>query len=323
MRLLFWLAIFSATVFAAWSAEDLEIFKLQHELVKDSKKETNFYEYLGVSNGPKASYDEINRAYKKMSRKLHPDKVRRKDGMSQKAFERRKKAAEQRFQRLSLIGSILRGERKERYDYYLKHGFPAYTGTGFALSKFRPGPVLALVVVVVLFSAVHYVMLKLNTQQKRKRVETLINDLKAKAFGPSMLPGTNFSDQRVAHMDKLFVVKFDGSVWLVDKELKEGEDFVVDEDGRQVFRVEAEPKNRKQRRAKKDKDEVLLPVTPDDVEEVTWRDTLVARFVFWAVSKLKQKPRTGGKADMGTVRRLPNGKVKKVRATGGNGERNI
>ncbi|KAG7693241.1 hypothetical protein KL929_003843 [Ogataea haglerorum] len=321
MRLLFWLAIFTATAFAAWSAEDLEIFKLQHELVKDTKKETNFYEYLGLSNGPKASYDEINRAYKKMSRKLHPDKVRRKEGMSQKAFERRKKAAEQRFQRLSLIGSILRGERKERYDYYLKNGFPAYTGTGFALSKFRPGPVLALVVVVVLFSAVHYIMLKLNTQQKRKRVERLINDLKTKAYGPSMLPGTNFSDQRVAHMDKLFVVKFDGSVWLVDKELKEGEDYVVDEDGRQVFRVEAEPKNRKQRRAKKDKDEVLLRVTPDDVEEVTWRHALVVKLVFWAVSKLKRKLKTENKADKGTVKRLPNGKVKKVKGTGENGEK--
>ncbi|KAH3667484.1 hypothetical protein OGAPHI_003133 [Ogataea philodendri] len=311
MKLLFVLSLFSVAVFAAWSSEDLEIFKLQNELVEDSRKQTDFYEYLGVENGPKASYDEINKAYKRMSRKLHPDKVRRKDGVSEKKFKRIKRKAEERFQRLSLIGSILRGDRRERYDYYLKRGFPAYTGTNYVFSKFRPGVVASVGVVVVLFSIVHYLMLKMNAQQQRRRVEKLIEDLKRKAFGPSMLPVGDFSDRRVFHLDKLFVVKIDGTVWLVDRELIEGEDFDVDDDGRQVFRHEQAPRNRKERRTRKEKDEVLLPVTPDEIQEITWKDTLVARLCRWLFTKTQKQDIP--QEDQGTLKRLPNGKFKKVK----------
>ncbi|KAG4218488.1 hypothetical protein PC116_g33032, partial [Phytophthora cactorum] len=57
---------------AAWTKEDREIFRLRDEIAQYEGANVTFYDFLGVS--PRATQDEINKAYRKKSRALHPDK---------------------------------------------------------------------------------------------------------------------------------------------------------------------------------------------------------------------------------------------------------
>jgi DnaJ-class molecular chaperone len=90
--LLFLCGLFAAlTAVLAWTKEDYEIFDLVSELEQhegELKRQnlgswcsfaalgagTTFYSLLGIS--PSASAAELSKAYKKLSVKLHPDKVR-------------------------------------------------------------------------------------------------------------------------------------------------------------------------------------------------------------------------------------------------------
>ncbi len=119
----------------------------------------SFYDFLDIS--PSASQDEINKAYRKKSKLLHPDKVKQqfiankstgKDkpkakkpgvhvskGPSKSEINAAAKAASDRFARLGIVTNILRGEGRERYDHFLSNGFPKWKGTGYYYARFRPG----------------------------------------------------------------------------------------------------------------------------------------------------------------------------------------
>jgi hypothetical protein len=58
----------------AWSKEDHEIFRLRDEVQKSEGANVTFYDFAGVKPG--ASNDEITKAYRKLSRSMHPDKAR-------------------------------------------------------------------------------------------------------------------------------------------------------------------------------------------------------------------------------------------------------
>src|SRR5438309_12025595 len=51
---------------------DQEIFRLRDELATSEGPDVTFYDFLGVK--PKANQDDLNKAYKKKSRTLRPDK---------------------------------------------------------------------------------------------------------------------------------------------------------------------------------------------------------------------------------------------------------
>ena len=92
----------------------------------------------------KSNLQEITKAYRKLSRKLHPDKFA-------SASRSDKKKANERFQRLSLVGNILKDQSlKRRYDYFYTKGFPKWKGTGYYYSKFRPGVIFTLIILYVL-----------------------------------------------------------------------------------------------------------------------------------------------------------------------------
>ncbi|ODV86026.1 hypothetical protein CANARDRAFT_190904, partial [[Candida] arabinofermentans NRRL YB-2248] len=222
------------TLLAAWTSEDIEIFKLQKDIIEETKDEKmNFYKYLSLPKTTKSNYDEITKAYKKLSRKYHPDKIRNVDNLPLAKFNKLKKKAEERFQRLSLIGTILRSEKKEKYDYYYKTGFPKLKDNEFKFIKFKPSLFLTLSTIFILVSIIHYILLKLQNSQEIKRVNSLIETLKYKA---SKIQTTSqqqqqqiLQDKKVIHLDKFFIVKFDGSCYLIDKSPIEGEDYEIDD----------------------------------------------------------------------------------------------
>lgn len=198
-------------VFAAhWAPQDYEIFSLNDKIRQDLGESTTFYLWLGLA-GPRASVQEITKAYRKKLRLLHPDKF---SGSSKSD----RKRAEERFQRLSLVGNILKDQSlRKRYDYFLAKGFPKWKGTGYYYSKFRPGFLFTLVIVYVLVGALHFVALRINRRQDHKRIAALKNEIKTQAWGGSQLPPADGSDRKVGtDGGKQFLVSATGEVSLID-----------------------------------------------------------------------------------------------------------
>ena len=161
-------------------------------------------EFVGVK--PSASNDEINRAYKKKSKTLHPDKAKqsfiasrakrppsskgKKPGVhvskppSEREIRKAVKEATDRFTRLGLIVSILRGEDRERYDHFLYNGFPKWRGTGYYYARFRPGLFSTLLGLFVFGGGLaHYGALILSWKRQQEFVERYIRHARKAAWG--------------------------------------------------------------------------------------------------------------------------------------------
>jgi hypothetical protein len=153
-----------------------------------------------------------------MNAKIHPDKARQsfvanygkpKPGEvkgkgakvhkkpSQREIQAFYKAAEERSARLSVVVNILRGENRERYDYFLKKGFPKWRGTGYYYTRYRPGLGSVLVgLFVVMGGAAHYAALYLSFKRHREFVQRYIKHARQLAWGDNFsgiagIPGVN------------------------------------------------------------------------------------------------------------------------------------
>lgn len=212
-----------STLTAAWSTEDHEIFRLRDEIITHEGHNVTFYSFLGVK--PSASQDEINRAYRKQSRVMHPDKARsnfyanyekeakaklaaKKPGSnvpkarkpSQKEVKAFNKEASARFARLGVVTNILRGSERERYDYFLSNGFPAWRGTGYYYARFRPGLGSVLFgLFVCVGGGFHYLALYIGWKKQREFVERYIKHARRMAWGNESsvggIPGLGGSGQ--------------------------------------------------------------------------------------------------------------------------------
>lgn len=215
MKLGFTLFLACLVCFAAanWSQEDYEIFNLNDKVRQDLGPETTFYSWLGLTKGPKSTVDEIAKAYRKLSRKTHPDKYRGKSRAE-------KKKAEERFQTLSLVSNILRDQSlRQRYDFFLQKGFPKWKGTGYYYSRFRPGFGLTLFVLYVLISGLQYVSLKINRKQDYKRIAQMKEEIKLQAWGGSYIPPLDGSARKVdAANGNEFHISPTGDVSLMEKD---------------------------------------------------------------------------------------------------------
>ncbi|KAG0234103.1 hypothetical protein BGW41_001240 [Actinomortierella wolfii] len=162
LALLMFLAILAIVQrVSAWEEGDFEIFDLVDALEKAEGKDVNFYSWMGVTkNTPKP---EIERAFRKMSRSLHPDKNPSPD-------------AQEKYARLKNIVSILRDDyRRERYNFFLKNGVPRWRGTGYLYRRHRPGLKTVLVFLLILVSGLQYLGRYVGYIQERKRMQGLID----------------------------------------------------------------------------------------------------------------------------------------------------
>jgi hypothetical protein len=170
-----------------------------------------FYDFLGIK--PSATQEDINKAYKKKSRTLHPDKVKRQfiadkttgkgksksknpgvhvsKGPSQSEIKAAAKAASDRFARLGLVTAILRGPGRERYDHFLNNGFPKWKGTGYYYARFRPGLGTVLTgLFIFVGGGGHYIALYMSWKRQQEFVGRYIKFARHAAWGENLgIPG--------------------------------------------------------------------------------------------------------------------------------------
>jgi curved DNA-binding protein CbpA len=187
--------------------QDHEIFRLRDEVVASEGANSTFYSFLPIA--PSATSAEINSAYRKLSRSLHPDKARsvfianynkpppipKKSGSEKVTVQKNKKPSESevkkfgkeataRFERLSLVTNVLRGPERARYDHFLRNGFPAWRGTGYYYERFRPGLGSVLIgLFIFIGGAVHYAVLFLSWKRHREFVTRYIKHARRMAWG--------------------------------------------------------------------------------------------------------------------------------------------
>lgn len=192
---------------AAWSKEDYEIFKLKDEVDASEGSDATFYDFLGVKSS--STVEEISKAFRKKSLALHPDKVKhsfvasrstskptkkpgekRKPGVhvskgpSDRELQRFLKQATERYQRLGVVANILKGPERERYDFFLQHGFPTWRGTGYYYSRYRPGIGTVLTgLFLVGGGAAHYFALITSYKRQRDFMERYIKHARKTAWG--------------------------------------------------------------------------------------------------------------------------------------------
>ncbi|KAI1390326.1 uncharacterized protein F4822DRAFT_232670 [Hypoxylon trugodes] len=208
------LAVFTP-LSAAWTKEDREIFRLRDEIAQHEGANVTFYDFLGVT--ARATQDEINKAYRKKSRALHPDKVKqqlaaerareakskgkgkKKPGTTvtkaptQAEVKAAVKKAGDRQARLSIIANILRGSGRARYDHFMAHGFPVWKGTEYYYSRYRPGLGTVLFgVLLVGGGGFHYLALYMSWKRQREFVERYIKFARQAAWGDNLgIPGVD------------------------------------------------------------------------------------------------------------------------------------
>lgn len=196
---------------AAWSKEDREIFRLRDELAAHEGPDVTFYDFLGVT--PSASQDDINKAYRKKSRSLHPDKVKQqltaerakakkdkeKNGKSKKPgvnvakppsqseIKAAIKVASDRQARLSIVANVLKGPGRARYDHFMSNGFPVWKGTNYFYERYRPGLGTVMTgVFIALGGGAHYLALYMGWKRQREFVERYIKFARRAAWGDNL-----------------------------------------------------------------------------------------------------------------------------------------
>jgi hypothetical protein len=203
-------AALSGTI-TAWSPEDHEIFRLNDDVQATEGANTTFYSFVGVTK--KATNDEISRAYRKKAAKMHPDKARSgfianygkgdqnlkttvKTTPSDREITAFMKKARERFERLSVVANILRGEDRARYDFFLNNGFPKWRGTGYYYQRYRPGAATVLVgLFIVVGGFAHYGALLIGWKRQREYAERFIRDARKLAWGKEqVIPGLDTID---------------------------------------------------------------------------------------------------------------------------------
>ncbi|RMZ80658.1 hypothetical protein DV738_g2657, partial [Chaetothyriales sp. CBS 135597] len=207
MRVLHWVLFCTLlVVVSAFTKEDHEIFRLREEVEGAEGPGVSFYDFIGVS--PSATWEEIDKAFRRKSRTLHPDKARNSfiaarstpkpkkkgekrtpgvhvsKGPTEAEIKKFTKEATQRYSRLGVVASVLKGPQRERYDHFLRHGFPAWKGTGYYYSRYRPGLGTVLFGLFLAGGGVaHYLALKISYTRQRDFIERYIRQARKSAWG--------------------------------------------------------------------------------------------------------------------------------------------
>ncbi|KAG0233223.1 hypothetical protein B0O80DRAFT_404839 [Mortierella sp. GBAus27b] len=149
---------------AAWEEGDFEIFDLVDALEKAEGSEVNFYTWMGATQ--KSSKVEVEKAFRKMSRALHPDK-------------NKGPQAQEKYARLSSIITILRDDyKRDRYNFFLKNGVPRWRGSAYLYRRHRPGFKSVMLFLVLLISGFQYLARYISYIQERRRMSSMIEQYK-------------------------------------------------------------------------------------------------------------------------------------------------
>ncbi|PGH14850.1 hypothetical protein AJ80_05776 [Polytolypa hystricis UAMH7299] len=206
---------------SAWSKEDYEIFRLREEIAQTEGQNVTFYDFIGIKSS--ASQTDLTKAYRKKSKLLHPDKAKRafvasyakpkqtpgqkrkpgvhvNKGPSDKEIRHAVKLATERYARLSTVADILKGSGRERYDHFMKNGFPRWKGTGYYYSRFRPGLGTVLLGLFLAFGGGgHYGALILGWKRQREFVDRYIKHARRAAWGDELgIKGVNLGEAGAA-----------------------------------------------------------------------------------------------------------------------------
>lgn len=196
------LSLLLAVTALAWSDKDTEIFQLQSLLHKHSPESESFYDLLSIPQSSNSK--DISKRFKRLSVMHHPDKIGAANQTNNEFFEF-----------LQLASSVLRdGDKRKTYDYYLRKGFPEYTGTNWTFNTFKPGVLFVIGLLAVIVNVFHYVILWISYRGNVGKIERLIKEVKALDKNPS-----DFKEKRVFHpmLNKEFLIRVDG-IFLVEKE---------------------------------------------------------------------------------------------------------
>ena len=189
-----------------WTKEDHEIFRLRDEVVASEGEDVSFYDFVGVKSS--ATWEEINKAFRKKSRTIHPDKARQSyiaskstrtpkkagekrdpgvhvsKGPSKREIENFVKEATARYGRLGVVARLLQGPSRQRYDHFLRHGFPAWKGSGYYYARYRPGLGSVLVGLFIVGGGLaHYFALRISYNGQRQFMEKYIKQARKQAWG--------------------------------------------------------------------------------------------------------------------------------------------
>jgi hypothetical protein len=194
----------------AWSVQDREIFALREDVEKDLGKGATFYDFLEISRS--ATDADVAKAYRKLSRKIHPDKDP-------------SKSATERFARLGLVANVLRSDGRERYDFFLDKGFPRWKGTDYYYSRYRPGLGTVIFFLYFFISVSQYVLMSLSAHRHRSHMSGIIGEARSLAWTtPGLGPGVK---RRVTlENGKIFAVYPEGNVFLIHND----SEYLVDVD---------------------------------------------------------------------------------------------
>lgn len=293
-----------------------------------------------------ASQDDINKAFRKKSKLIHPDKVKQslisakakattesssskqkheqrgglKKGAGENEIRDAVKRAGERFSRLGIVASILKGPGRERYDHFLSNGFPKWKGTGYYYARFRPGLLSVLVGLFVIFGGiVHYIAIYISWSRQRDFVERYVRQARKAAWGDdSIIDGlsgiTGQSGAPVARTEETGISLNRRQKRLQDKENKRDKEKKPSRSANSTIQsrsaeaYQSSPHGpRKRVHAENGKilivdslgqvfleaenengeiEECLLD--PNDIQKPTIGQTLVIRMPVWLVSKINQ-----------------------------------
>lgn len=160
------------------------------------------------------------------SKRKHEQRSSLKKGAGEREIRDAVKKASERFSRLGIVASILKGPGRERYDHFLSNGFPKWKGTGYYYARFRPGLLSVLIGLFLIFGGiVHYIAIYISWNRQRDFVERYIRQARKAAWGDDSIVGgisdiTGRSDTSVQRMEETGISLNRRQKRLQDKENK-------------------------------------------------------------------------------------------------------
>ncbi|OLY79980.1 putative J domain-containing protein [Smittium mucronatum] len=150
----------------AWEELDFEIFELW-DAIKKKDGTVDWYGLVGVKDND--SVDTINKAYRKLSIKYHPDKLR--------GTPKEKKVASDKFARLGLVVNMLRDSyKRKRYNFFKKNGVPVWRGAGYMYKRYRPGAVSVIIGLSIFAAFIQYLFMSLSYWRAQQRIKDFEQD---------------------------------------------------------------------------------------------------------------------------------------------------